>query len=47
MKYLSAIILLICFAVYLENAPDSHPIHKGMKKAGEWVVETLEQNEGA
>lgn len=40
-------ILLVCFALYIENAPDSHPIYKGMKRAGGWIVETLGKNGGA
>ena len=47
MKYLSAMILLVCIALYIENAPDSHPLYIGIKKAGGWVVETLGKNGGA
>lgn len=47
MKYLSAMVLLVCFALYIENQPDSHPLFQGMKRAGGWVVETLDQNGGA
>jgi hypothetical protein len=39
MKYLLLLIILVCFSSYIVNAPDSHPIYKGMKKIAGWIVE--------
>jgi len=38
MKGLIILIILVCFASYIANAPDSHPLFKGMRTIAGWVV---------
>lgn len=39
MKGLLVLIILVGFASYIANAPDTHPIYKGMKSIAGWVVD--------
>lgn len=41
MKHFFIMILLISFAVYIENQHDSHPIYKGMNSIGKTLVDYL------
>lgn len=41
MKHFFLMFFLISFAIYIENAPASHPLYKGMDSIGKTLLDCL------